>query len=106
MTKRRSLTKTLAEAAFYQAWFANTPESDYDPEAYQRIFERYLNRFSKLPPLALKTIARASAAEARRSIEAYERLRPLPKNSKVNIELPADPRVLAEIVAGYKARSG
>ena len=77
MAKRPSLTKTLAEAAFYQAWLVNTPESKQDPEAYQRILERYLNRFSKLPPLALKTIVRASAAEANRSIEAYEKLRPL-----------------------------
>jgi len=106
MAKRPSLTKTLAEAAFYQAWFANTPESKQDPEAYQRVFERYLNRFSKLPPLALKTISRASAAEANRSIEAYEKLRPLTDNSKVTIELPSDPQVLAEIIARYKARSG
>jgi len=79
MAKRPSLTETLAEAAFYQAWFANTPESDQDTEVYQRNPERYLNRFSKLPSLALKTIDRASAAEANRSIEAYERLRPIPE---------------------------
>jgi hypothetical protein len=106
MAKRPSLTKTLAEAAFYQAWFANTPESEQDPKTYQRTFERYLSRFSKLPPLALKTVAKVAAAEANRSIKAYERLRPLPENSKVTIELPADPRALAELIAKYKAKSG
>ena len=104
MAKRPSLTKTLAEAAFYQAWFANTPESKQDPETYQRIFEWYLKRFEKLPPLALKTVARAASAEANRSINAYEKLRPLPENLKVTIELPADPRTLAELVARYKAK--
>ena len=64
MAKRPSLTKTLAEAAFFSAWFAGTPEPKMDPEAYQSAFERYLNRFSKMPDLALKTIARAAAAEA------------------------------------------
>jgi len=42
MAKKTSLTKTLAEAAFYKAWFANTPESDHDPEVYHRTHERYL----------------------------------------------------------------
>jgi hypothetical protein len=106
MAKRPSLTKTLAEAAFYEAWFANTPESKQDPEAYQRTFERYFKRFSKMPALALKTVARAAAAEANRSIEAYERLRPLQENSKVTIKLSADPRALAELIAKYKAKSG
>jgi len=106
MAKRPSLTKTVAEAAFYQAWFANTPESKQDPETFNRTFERYLKRFEKLPPLALKTVARAASAEANRSINAYERLRPLPENLKVTIELPADPRALAELVARYKAKSG
>ncbi len=105
MAKRPSLTQTVAEAAFYQAWFANTPESKRDPEAYQRAFERYFKRFEKMPPLALKTIARAASAEANRSIKAYERLRPLPENLTVNIELPADPWALADLVARYKAKS-
>ncbi len=104
MAKRPSLTKILAEAAFYRAWFSDTPECKQDPETYQRIFDRYLKRFSKMPPLALKTVARAASAEANRSIEAYERLRPLPTNIKAPIELPADPRVLAELVASYKAK--
>ena len=106
MAKRPSLTKTLAEAAFYQAWFANTPESKQDPETYQRTFERYLKRFSKMPPLALRTVARAASAEANRSIKAYERLRPLPENVKAPVELTADPRALAELVARYKAKLG
>jgi hypothetical protein len=106
MAKRPSLTKTLAEAAFYAAWFANTPESKQDPETYQRTFERYLKRFSKMPPLALRTVAKVAAAEANRSIKAYERLRPLPDNVKAPIELPADARVLAELIARYKAKSG
>jgi len=105
MAKRPSLTKTVAEAAFYQAWFASTPESKQDPETFNRTFERYLKRLSKLPPLALKTVARAASAEANRSIKAYERLRPLPASIKAPIELPADPRTLAELVARYKARS-
>jgi hypothetical protein len=62
MAKRPSLTKTLAEAAFYQAWFADTAESKQDPETYQRTFERYIKRLEKLPALALKTVARASDA--------------------------------------------
>ena len=106
MAKRPSLTKTLAEAAFYQAWFANTPESKHDPETYQRTFERFFKRFSKMPPLALRTVARAASAEANRSIKAYERLRPLPDNVKAPIELSADARVLAEMIAKYKAKSG
>ncbi len=105
MAKRPSLTKTVAEAAFYQAWFAETPGVKQDPKTYQRTFERYLKRFEKLPPLALKTVARAASAEANRSIKAYERLRPLPENLKVTIELPADPRALAELIARYKAKS-
>ena len=106
MAKRPSLTQTVAEAAFYQAWFANTPESKQDPETYNRTCEQYLKRFSKMPALALRTVARAASAEANRSIEAYERLRPLPANIKAPIELPADPRTLAELVARYKAKSG
>ena len=106
MAKRPSLTKTVAEAAFYNTWFADIPESKQDPETYQRAFERYLNRFSKMPPLALRTVARAASAEANRSIEAYEKLRPLPASIKAPIELSADPRTLAELVARYKARSG
>ena len=106
MAKRPSLTKTLAEAAFYQAWFANTPESKQDPKTYQRTFERYLKRFSKMPALALRTVARAASADANRSIEAYKGLRPLPANVKAPIELQADARVLAELIARYKAKSG
>ncbi len=105
MAKRPSMTKTLAEAAFYQAWFANTPGFEQDPETYQRTFQRYLKRLEKLPPLALKTVARAAASEANRSISAYEKLRPLPANIKTPIELPADPQVLAELVARYNAKS-
>jgi hypothetical protein len=105
MAKRPSLTKTVAEAAFLNAWFAETPKPKQDPEAYQRIFERYLNRFSEMPDLALKTIARAAAAEANRSIEAYEKLRLLPACVKAPIELPADARVLADLIARYKAKS-
>jgi hypothetical protein len=104
MAKRPSLTKTVAEAAFYQAWFANTPESKQVPETYQRTFERYMKRFEKMPALALRTVARAASAEASRSIKAYERLRPLPPNIKAPIELSADPRTLAELVARYKAK--
>ena len=100
------MTKTLAEAAFYQAWFANTPGFEQDPETYQRTFQRYLKRFSKLPPLALKTVAKAASGGANRSIKAYERLRPLPPSVKAPIELPADPRALAELIAKYKAKSG
>ncbi len=106
MAKRPSLTKTVAEAAFYEAWFANIAELKQVPEAYQKTFERYLNRFSKMPDLALKTIARAAAAEANRSIEAYARIRSLPASVKTPIELPADARVLADLVARYKAKSG
>ena len=106
MAKRTSLTKTLAEAAFYRAWFANIPESKQDPETYQRTFERYFKRFEKMPALALRTVARAASAEANRSIEAYEKLRPLPENLKGDIELSADPCTLAELIAKYKAKSG
>jgi hypothetical protein len=106
MVKRPSLTKTLAEAAFYCAWFANIPESKQDIDAYQRNFERYLKRFSKMPALALRTVARAASAEANRSIKAYERVGPLPPSVKAPIELPADAVVLAELIAKYKAKSG
>ena len=105
MAKRPSLTKIVAEAAFYQAWFADTPESKQDPETYQRAFERYLKRFSKMPALALRTVARAASADANRSINAYERLRPLPASVKAPIELPADARVLADLIARYRAKS-
>jgi len=106
MAKRPSLTKTVADAAFYEAWFANTPEQKHDPETYQRTFEQYLKRFSKMPALALRTVARAASAEANRSIKAYERVGPLPPSVKAPIELIADARVLAEIVARYKAKQG
>lgn len=106
MAKRPSLTKTLAEAAFYQAWFAEIPEPKHDPETYQRTFEQYLKRFSKMPALALRTVARAASADANRSIKAYERVGPLPPSVKAPIELIADARVLAEIVARYKAKQG
>ena len=72
MAKRPSLTKTVAEAAFYEAWFSDIAESKQDPESYQRTFERYYKRFSKMPDLALRTVARAASAEANRSIKAYE----------------------------------
>jgi hypothetical protein len=106
MAKRQSLTKTLAEAAFYGAWLANIPEPKQDLEAYQRAFERYLKRFEKMPPLALRTVARAASAEANKSIEAYERIGPLPPNVTAPVELPADAMVLAELIAKYKAKSG
>lgn len=106
MAKRSSLTKILAEAAFYQVWFDKIPKAKPDPETYQRVHERYLKRFSKMPALALKTVVRAATAEANRSINAYERLRPLPTNIKAPIELPADSRTLADLVAKYKAKSG
>jgi hypothetical protein len=105
MAKRSSLTKILAEAAFYQAWFAGIPVFKQDPETYQRTFQRYLKRFSKLPPLALKTVAKAASGGANRSIEAYRRLRPLPENVKAPIELPADQRALAQLIAKYRAKS-
>ena len=105
MAKRPSLTQTVSEAAFFNAWFAETPKPKLDQEAYQRIFERYLSRFSKMPDLALKTIARVAAAEANRSIEAYEKLRPLPASVKAPFELPADARVLEDLIARYKAKS-
>ena len=106
MAKRSSLTKILSEAAFYQAWFDKIPEIKPDPETYQRTFQRYLKRFSKLPPLALKTVAKAASGGANRSIEAYERLRPLPPSVKAPIDLPADPRILAQLIAKYKAKPG
>ena len=106
MAKKPSLTKTVAEAAFYDSWFADIPESKQDPETYQRAFDSYFNRFSKMPPLALKTVVRAAAAEANRSIEAYARIRPLPARVKAPIELAADAMVLAELIARYKAKSG
>ena len=104
MAKRPSLTKTVAEAAFHQAWFANIQELELDPETYQRTFQRYLKRLEKLPQLALKTIAKVASAQANRSINAYERLRPLPPCVKAPIELPADARALAELVARYNAK--
>jgi hypothetical protein len=106
MVKRPSLTKTLANAAFYQAWFANTPESSQDRETYQRTFKRYLKRFEKMPALALRTVARAASVEANRSIKAYERVGPLPLNVTAPVELPADAMVLADLIAKYKAKSG
>ena len=105
MAKRPSLTKTTAEAAFFNAWFAETFESKLDQVAYKRIYESYMNRFSKMPDLALKAVAKVAAAEANRSIEAYEKLRPLPACVKAPIELPADARVLADLIAKYKAKS-
>ncbi len=105
MAKRSSLTKILAEAAFYQVCFDKIPKAKPNPKTFNRTFERYLKRFEKLPPLALKTVARAASAEANRSIKAYEKLRPLPASIKAPIELPADPRTLAELVARYKAKS-
>lgn len=106
MAKRPSLTKTIAEAAFYQAWYADTPTANkQDPEAYNRAFERYLKRLEGLPDLALKTVARAAAAEANRSINAYSKIRPLPPNVIAPIELPADARELAKLVASFKARA-
>jgi hypothetical protein len=106
MAKRPSLTKTVAEAAFYQAWFADTAESKKDPETYQRVYERYLKRFSNMPALALRTVARAASAEANKSIKAYERVGPLPPNVTAPVALPADGKVLAELIARYKAKSG
>jgi hypothetical protein len=76
MAKRPSLTKIVAEAAFYYAWSTNTPEVNLDPETYQPIFMRYLKRFEMMPALTLRTVAKAASAEANRSIKAYEKLRP------------------------------
>jgi hypothetical protein len=106
MAKRPSLTKTLAEAAFYGAWLANISESKQDPETYQRTFERYFKRFEKMPNLALRTVARAASAEANKSIKAYKRIGPLPSNVSLPVELPADAMVLADLIAKYKAKSG
>ena len=106
MAKRPSLTKTVAQAAFYNTWFANTPELKQDPETYQRTFDHYLKRFEKMPALALRTVARAASAEANRSIKAYERVGPLPPSVTAPVELPADAVVLAELIARYKAKSG
>lgn len=106
MAKRPSLTKTLAEAAFYRAWFANISEPKQCPETYHRTFKRYFKRFEKMPVLALRTIARAASAEANKSIKAYERVGPLPPNVTTPVELPADAMVLAELIAKYKAKSG
>ncbi|MBW2572341.1 MAG: hypothetical protein JRE61_08275 [Deltaproteobacteria bacterium] len=55
--------------------------------------------------MALKTIARVAAAEANRSVKAYEKLRLLPACVKAPIELPADARILADLIARYKAKS-
>jgi len=106
MAKRPSLTKTLAEAAFYCAWLANIPEPKQDQEAYQRAFERYFKRFEKMPALALRTVAKAASAEANKSINAYEMVGPLPPNVTAPVELPADAMVLADLIAKYKAKSG
>ena len=106
MAKRPSLTKTLAVAAFYGAWLANIPESKQDPVTYQRTFERYLKRFSKMPALALRTVARAASAEANKSIKAYERVGPLPPSVMAPVDLQADAVVLAGLIAKYKAQSG
>lgn len=80
MAKKPTLTKELAQAAFYQAWFADIGMPEQDPETYQRAFAKYRKRLERLPMLALKTIARAASAEVNRSINAYEKLRPLPSN--------------------------
>jgi len=106
MVKRPSLTKTLTQAAFFSACFAGTPKTAMDPVTYQRAFERYLKRFSRMPDLALRTIARAAAAEATRSIRACERIGSLPPGVKIPVELPADAGVLADLIAKYKAKSG
>ena len=106
MPKRPSLTKTLSEAAFYQAWFVNTPGIKQDPKTYQRTFERYFKRFEKMPALALRTVARVASAQANRSIKAYERVGPLPPSVTALVELPADAKVLADLIAKYKAKSG
>jgi hypothetical protein len=66
MAKRSSLTKILAEAAFYQAWFANIQEIKQDPETYQRTFQRCLKRLEKLPALALKNVANIKALKTGR----------------------------------------
>jgi hypothetical protein len=106
MAKKPSLTKTVASAAFNQAWFAEIPVPDQDPEVYQRTYQRYLGRFERLPVVALKAIARVASAEATRSIEAYSKVAgSLPPNVKVPIELLPDPGALAELVARHKAKS-
>ncbi len=104
MAKKPSLTNELAQAAFYQAWFANIPMLKQNQETYQRTFARYLKRLERLPVLALKTISRAASVEANRSINIYANLRPLPPNVKTPVELPATPSAMAEIIAQYKAR--
>ena len=104
MAKKPSLTKELAQAAFYQAWFADIPMSKQDQETYQRTLARYLKRLERLPVLALKTISRVASVEANRSINIYANLRPLPPNVKTPIELTATPSVMAELIAQYKAR--
>ena len=105
MTKKPSLTKILAEAAFNQAWYANTPAvAEKDPKKYQQEFDRYRKRFEGLPDLALRTVARAASAEANRSIKAYESFRPLPVNVRAPINLPADASVLADLIARYRAK--
>ena len=106
MAKRPSLTKTVSHAAFNQTWFAGIPEPKQDPDVYQRTFDRYLERFERLPVVALRAVARVAATEATRSIEAYSEVAgSLPPNVKTPVELPADPKVLAELVARYKAKS-
>ena len=104
MAKKPSLTKELAQAAFYQAWFADIDMPEQDPETYQKAFEKYRKRLERLPIVALKTIARAASAEVNRSINAYEKLRPLPLNFKAPVEIPPDPRAMAKVIAQYKAR--
>jgi hypothetical protein len=105
MAKKPSLTKELAEAAFYKAWFANIPMRKQDQETYQRTLARYMKRLERLPVLALKTISRVASVEANRSINIYANLRPLPPNVKTPIELTATPSAMAELIAQYKARS-
>ena len=56
MAKKPSLTRELAQAAFYQAWFADIPMLKQDQETYQRTLSRYLKRLERLPVLALKPL--------------------------------------------------
>ena len=106
MAKRPSLTKTVARAAFNQAWFTGVPKPKQDPDVYRRTFDRYLKRFERLPVVALRAVAGVAATEATRSIEVYSKvIGSLPPNVKTPVELPADPKVLAELVARYKAKS-
>ena len=104
MAKKTGLTKELAQAPFYQAWFANIPMLKQNQETYQRAFAKYRKRLERLPMLALKTVSRVASAEANRSVNAYAKLRPLPPKLKTPVELPLDPRIMAELIAQYKAR--